>query len=343
MMKVIPVFSQDPETGYGYSEETKNLLMTSYGFVPWDDSHHPHLSQTNGDADGRWLFINANNTPRIARIDLTTFETVEIIEIPNTGGNHGSSFVTQNTEYVSAPRASASRPRRTATSRSTRTRTTSRQDLLRLGGAADGRMAWPSRCRCRPTTTTWRGRARAPRATGSSSRRTTPSRRTPAGDQRVAGGQGLHPGVNWKKAEEAMRAGKGRRVRRGLLPQLLRADGTVVSNRHNDVLVLDPADIPGGIFLLPTPKSPHGVDVDPSGELIVAGGKLATVIPVHSFSKMQAAIETGDFDGDVNGIPVLRTTRPSRARWRTRASGRCTPSSTARATPTPRSTSPPRS
>ena len=100
MMKVIPVFSQDPESGYGYSEETKNLLMTSYGFIPWDDTHHPHLSQTNGDADGRWVFINANNTPRIARIDLETFETRETLEIPNTGGNHGSSFVTQNSEYI---------------------------------------------------------------------------------------------------------------------------------------------------------------------------------------------------------------------------------------------------
>ncbi|MEZ5022427.1 MAG: hypothetical protein R2728_04045 [Chitinophagales bacterium] len=34
------------------------------------------------------VFINGNNTPRIARIDLTTFETVEIIELPNSGGNH---------------------------------------------------------------------------------------------------------------------------------------------------------------------------------------------------------------------------------------------------------------
>ena len=47
------------------------MLETSYGFVPWDDSHHPELSQTDGVPDGRWLFINGNNTPRIARIDLT--------------------------------------------------------------------------------------------------------------------------------------------------------------------------------------------------------------------------------------------------------------------------------
>src|ERR1041385_5432852 len=69
-IKIIPVFSQDPENGWGYSEETKPMLNTSHGYIPWDDAHHPALSQTNGEVDGRWLFINGNNTPRIARIDL---------------------------------------------------------------------------------------------------------------------------------------------------------------------------------------------------------------------------------------------------------------------------------
>src|SRR6188474_1553738 len=100
LMKVIPVFSQNPENSYGYSEETKPMLMTSYGFIPWDDSHHTKISQTNGIADGRWLFINGNNTPRIARLDLSTFETDEIIEIPNAGGNHGSPYITENSEYA---------------------------------------------------------------------------------------------------------------------------------------------------------------------------------------------------------------------------------------------------
>jgi nitrous-oxide reductase len=76
------------------------LLNTSFGEIPWDDTHHPSLSQTGGMHDGRWLFINANNTPRFARIDLTKFETIETIEVPNTGGNHGAPFVTENTEYV---------------------------------------------------------------------------------------------------------------------------------------------------------------------------------------------------------------------------------------------------
>src|SRR5678810_779341 len=84
-LRVIPVFSQNAENGYGYTEETKPMLNTSFGFIPWDDAHHPKISQTNGVADGRWLFINGNNTPRIARVDLSRFETDEIIEIPNSG------------------------------------------------------------------------------------------------------------------------------------------------------------------------------------------------------------------------------------------------------------------
>ncbi len=39
--------------------------------------HHPELSQTDGVPDGKWCFINGNNTPRIALIDLGTFRTNE--------------------------------------------------------------------------------------------------------------------------------------------------------------------------------------------------------------------------------------------------------------------------
>src|SRR5690349_21920613 len=102
LLRVIPVFSVDPEKGWGYSEETKPMLNTSHGFVPWDDLHHTELSQTNGEVDGRWVFGNGNNTPRVARIDLTTFRTAEVIELPNSAGNHSSPFITENTEYVIA-------------------------------------------------------------------------------------------------------------------------------------------------------------------------------------------------------------------------------------------------
>src|SRR5512147_987096 len=53
LLKIVPVFSVFPENGYGYSEESKPMLQTSSGFVPWDDLHHLELSQTKGEVDGR--------------------------------------------------------------------------------------------------------------------------------------------------------------------------------------------------------------------------------------------------------------------------------------------------
>jgi nitrous-oxide reductase len=47
LFRIVPVFSQSSESGYGYSEETKPMLNTSHGFVPWDDLHHIALSETN--------------------------------------------------------------------------------------------------------------------------------------------------------------------------------------------------------------------------------------------------------------------------------------------------------
>ena len=102
LLKILPVFSVFPENGYGYSEETKPMLNTSHGFVPWDDLHHIAISTTNGEHDGRWVFANGNNTPRVARVSLKSFRTEEILELPNSGGNHSSPFITENTEYVVA-------------------------------------------------------------------------------------------------------------------------------------------------------------------------------------------------------------------------------------------------
>ena len=79
LLRDIPVFSVDPESGYGYSEETKPMLMTTNGFIPWDDSHHVEASMSNGVPNGKYMFINGNNTPRIAMVDLRTFRTASII------------------------------------------------------------------------------------------------------------------------------------------------------------------------------------------------------------------------------------------------------------------------
>jgi len=93
----IPVFTPYPGTGYGYDEESKEML----GEFTWGDVHHPALSQTDSLYDGRWLFVNDNANNRVARISLKDFKTKQIFgPIPNSSGNHGSSFVTENTEYI---------------------------------------------------------------------------------------------------------------------------------------------------------------------------------------------------------------------------------------------------
>ena len=93
----IPVFAPYPATGYGFDEESKKMM----GDYTWGDVHHPGLSQTASKYDGRWLFVNDNANNRIARIDLRDFKTHQILgPIPNSSGNHGSSFITENSEYI---------------------------------------------------------------------------------------------------------------------------------------------------------------------------------------------------------------------------------------------------
>jgi nitrous-oxide reductase len=309
MLKVIPVFSQDPETGYGYTEETKPLLMTSFGFQVWDDSHHPHLSQTNGDADGRWVFINGNNTPRIARIDLAYFETRETLEIPNTGGNHGSSFVTQNSEYVvGATRFSIPAEKDADVPISSFKENFAGKISFVSIRPEDGRMSLAHQLKVPAYNYDLARAGKGPSADWVFfTTYNTEQAHTLLEIEASRADKDFILAVNWKKVEEAAQAGKGRRVDAEYYHNYYDpAKAMAVSERKTGVLELNPADVPGAVFLLPTPKSPHGVDIDPSGELIVAGGKLATVIPVHSFSKMQAAIAAGDFAETINGIPVLK-------------------------------------
>jgi len=110
-ISTIPVFAPYPATGYGFDVESRRML----GDFTWGDVHHPAPSRTNGDYDGRWLFVNDNANNRVARIDLRDFKTRQILgPIPNAMGNHGSSFTTQNTEYaLVASRFSAPIPKGT--------------------------------------------------------------------------------------------------------------------------------------------------------------------------------------------------------------------------------------
>jgi nitrous-oxide reductase len=308
LFKVIPVFSKDPESGYGYSEETKPLLKTSYGDIPWDDAHHPVLSRTDGVADGRWIFINGTNTPRIARIDLAKFETVEILELPNTGGNHASSFVTQNTEYaVGATRFSIPiEEDLDVPIDSYRDNFDGALSFVKIDPES-GEMDLSFQIRVPPYHYDLARSGMGPSGDWVFfTSYNTEEAHTLLEIEASRADKDFIVAVNWRMAEEAVANGAGQEMPGQYFHNTYDpGTGLATSTERNGVRVVEPTEIPGGIFFLPTPKSPHGVDIDPTGEFIVAGGKLATVIPVHSFSRMIQAIENEAFEEVINGIPVL--------------------------------------
>jgi nitrous-oxide reductase len=305
LLQQIAVFSQYPEKGYGYSEQTKAMFNTSYGFVPWDDAHHPQLSITSGQADGRWLFINGNNTPRIARISLTTFETEEIIEIPNSSGGHGSPYLTENSEYaVSATRFSLPTPQ---------------EDMSIKDGKFGGMLSFvkidPSSGHMSlafqilvpgydyDLARSGKGPSRDWSFFTSYNSEEAKTLLEANASQKD---KDYIAAVNRKAAERCVAEGKTTEWKTPYAHNLVGEDGVARTEMMRSQRVLEVSSCPGLLYFLPTPKSPHGVDVDPTGEFIVAGGKLATTIPVHSFSKIEKAIADKAFDGEVGGIPVLQ-------------------------------------
>jgi nitrous-oxide reductase len=308
MFKEIPVFSQFPTNGYGYSEETKPLLETSYGFIPWDDSHHPDISQTNGELDGRWVFINGNNTPRIARVSLKSFETEEIIEVPNSAGNHSSSFITENTEYVVAgTRFSVPVPQRDMSIKDYKGNFKGALTFISVDpehGHMDIKfqvlmpgfnydLSHPGRGKSHG----WFFFTTYNTEEANSLLEVNASQND----------KDFIAAINWKKIEEYVNNGGGTMMPANYAHNVYSEDThTATSTMKKEVRVVNPSEVPGAVFLLPTPKSPHGCDVDPSGEYIVGNGKLSANLTVHSFTKMIDAIENKKFDGDAYGIPILK-------------------------------------
>ncbi|WP_416841334.1 TAT-dependent nitrous-oxide reductase [Haloferax sp. DFSO52] len=97
----IPVFNPEQAKGYGFDDETTQLLEDA-GDFKWGDSHHPGLSETDGKYDGRYLYVNDKAHGRVARINLKYFETDAITNIPNVQSVHGCCVQSPDTEYILA-------------------------------------------------------------------------------------------------------------------------------------------------------------------------------------------------------------------------------------------------
>ncbi len=309
LFRVIPVFSVDPEKGWGYSEETKPMLNTSHGFVPWDDLHHTEMSQTNGEVDGRWVFGNANNTPRIARIDLKTFKTAEIIELPNSGGNHSSPFITENTEYVVAGTrfsVPGDYENGDVPINTYKQNFKGHISFVKVGKEGEMDIAFQIRTPGVNFDLSHAGKGKS-HGWFFFSTYNTEQANTLLEVNASQKDKDFIMAVNWKKAEEYIKAGKGKKQAVKYAHNTWdEKTHTAKSEIKTEVLVLDAAEFKDICYMIPCPKSPHGCDVDPTGEYIVGSGKLAALIPVFSFDKLKKAIASKQYEGDYEGIPVLK-------------------------------------
>jgi nitrous-oxide reductase len=94
--------------------------------------------------------------------------------------------------------------------------------------------------------------------------------------------------INWRKAEEVIAAGDYEEM------------------NGMKVIRMETAIEEGLLYLISEPKSPHGIDVDPSGRYLVVSGKLDPHVTIYDFLAVQDAIENEDFEGvDPFGIPIL--------------------------------------
>jgi nitrous-oxide reductase len=281
----IPVFAPYPGTGYGFDEESKKML----GDFTWGDVHHPALSQTDSMYDGRWLFVNDNSNNRIARIDLRDFKTHQILgPLPNSSGSHASSFVTENTEYLFvATRFSIPFPKgRVADPKDYEKEFNSALSGIKVDPKT-GEMNLAFQIAVPPIDFDLASTGKGP----SSGWLFFTSYNTEMGHDlfevnSTQKDRDLCPIVNWKAAVQAVADGK--------------------ATPMAGVQVLDPAKVPGILYYVAIGKSPHGMDVDPSGKWIVAGGKLQPSTTVLNFEKINAAIEKKDFEGDFRGVPIVR-------------------------------------
>ena len=304
ILKYIGVFTPEPWQGYGFDDESKEVLKQGRvegKDLTFGDTHHPAFTETNGESDGKFVFINDKANPRIAVIDLHDFETKQIVVNPFFRSAHGGAFVTPNSEYImEAAQYAAPYVGNTEVVSLTNFNEDFRggltywkfnteegrikpdasftfelppysQDLSDAGkGPSYGWGFTNSFCTERYVGGIEKGRP--PYEAGCSSKDT----------------DFMHV-TNWKKAAELVASGKiGKKVNGSTLISM---DDAVA----NDLL-----------FLIPEPKSPHGVDVSPDGTKILVSGKLDSHAWVYDFAKIEKAITDKNFEGkDSYGIPII--------------------------------------
>ncbi|MEJ5249843.1 MAG: Sec-dependent nitrous-oxide reductase [Caldilinea sp.] len=301
ILKNIAVFTPESWQGYGFGSRESEQILDAGNVngvkIRMGDTHHPALSETNGDYDGEYLFINDKTHARVAVVDLRDFETKQIVKDPLLISAHGSTFVTPNTEYVvqasqyNTPLGWEYAPISEYKEKYRGTITFWKFDrakgriLPEESFAVEIPPYWQDLCDAgKLASDGWAfcNSFNSELYTGGVTEGNPPFE---AGvSQRDM--DYLHI-INWRQAEEVIKAGKYETLK-GM--KLIR---------------IPTAAAEGVLYLAPEPKSPHGVDVSPDGKYIVVAGKLDPHVTVYSIDKIKQAIADKKWTTDDYGIPVL--------------------------------------
>ncbi len=301
MLKVIGVFTPESWQGWGFGGDSDKVLEggnQGAHRIRWADMHHPNLSETKGDYDGQYLFVNDKANARVAVIDLADFTTKQIVANPLAASDHGGAFVTPDTDYVietsqyPAPLGREYAPLSQYKEKYRGVAIFWKFD--RAKGRIDPSRSWAIEL---PPYTQDLADAGKLDSDGwafiNSFNTEMATGGTLEGKPPIESGSTkndmdyLHV-INWKKAEGLVLAGKAK---------------TIAGMR---VLPMDVSGPEGVLTLVGEPKSPHGCDVTPDGKGIVVGGKLDTHTTVYDFAKIKAAVAEKKFEGkDAYGLPIM--------------------------------------
>jgi nitrous-oxide reductase len=301
ILKNIAVFTPESWQGFGYgdlgTEATLDGGNVDGTTIRMGDTHHPALSESAGDYDGQFAFINDKASARMAVIDLRDFETKQIVKDPNLISNHGSTFVTPNTEYVVsasqyatplgweyAPISEYKEKYRGLVTLYAFDRETGRIDMDK-SFSIELPPYWQDLCDAgKLVSEGWAfcNSFNTEMATGGIEQGNPPFEA--GASQRDVDYMHI---FNWKKAAEVVAAGKAEEI------------------NGMPVIRIPTAVEEGILFLAPEPKSPHGVDVTPDGKYMVVAGKLDPHVTIYAFDKIMQAIESKNYTADEFGIPVL--------------------------------------
>jgi len=303
LLKVIGVFTPEPWQGYHYGSEEHATLFEQGRMndrdITWGDTHHPALSETDGDYDGQYLFINDKANPRIGVIDLRDMETKQIVTNPLMGANHGGSFVTPNTEYVIE----------------------GSQYAVPLDGSHASLDDYQERYR--GAVTLWKFDREAGRIDEDAS---FTIELPPYWQDLSDAGKG--PSFGWaflntfntematggiEKGNPPFEAGASANdmdymtlINWEKAAEVAAQEGNTVTIQGRRVIPIETAVEQGLLYFAPEPKSPHGVDVTPDGGTLIVSGKLDPHATIYSWEKIQQAIANENFSGtDDYGVPIL--------------------------------------